>query len=88
MEVPNEQLRYGRTFGTEMGIVRWDRVAEGLGATGFYVDGADDLDATLSAARSERGPALVCVKTDRTANLSIPTAIIQRFGEVYSGPIG
>jgi acetolactate synthase-1/2/3 large subunit len=88
MEVPNEQLRYGRTFGTEMGAVRWDRVAEGLGATGFYVDGPDDLEAAISAAKSARGPALVCVKTDLIANLSIPPAVAARFGEVYNAPVG
>jgi acetolactate synthase-1/2/3 large subunit len=88
MEVPNEQLRYGRTFGTEMGTVRWDRVAEGLGASGFYVDAAGDLDATIAAARAARGPALVCAKTDRGANLSVPPAVAVRFGEVYSGPLG
>jgi acetolactate synthase I/II/III large subunit len=87
MEVPNEQLLYGRTFGTEMGTVRWDRVAEGLGATGYYVDGSDDLEAAIGAARAARGPALVCVKTDRTANMSIPPAVAKRFGEVYQGPL-
>jgi acetolactate synthase-1/2/3 large subunit len=87
MEVPNEQLRYGRTFGTEMGTVRWDRVAEGLGASGYYVERAGDLEAAVGGARAARGPALVCVKTDRAANLSIPPSIAKRFGEVYSGPV-
>jgi acetolactate synthase-1/2/3 large subunit len=86
MEVPNEQMLYGRTFGTEMGTVRWDRVAEGLGCSGFYVDSAGGLDGALAAARSAPGPALVCVKTDRSANLSIPAPIARRFGEVYQGP--
>jgi acetolactate synthase-1/2/3 large subunit len=31
MEEPNERRLWGRTFGTAMGIVRWDKVAEGLG---------------------------------------------------------
>jgi acetolactate synthase-1/2/3 large subunit len=86
MEVPNEQVLYGRTFGTEMGAVRWDRVAEGLGCAGFYVDGTSGLEGALAAARSAPGPALVCVKTDRAANLSIPAPIAKRFGEVYQGP--
>ncbi|MEN8159683.1 MAG: thiamine pyrophosphate-binding protein [Myxococcota bacterium] len=88
MEVPNEVLLYGKTFGTEMGEVRWDRVAEGLGASGFYVERIEDLEAALGGARDARGPALVCVKTDRGANLSVPPAIAKRFGEVYSGPVG
>jgi acetolactate synthase-1/2/3 large subunit len=36
MEVPNEQMRYGKTFGTEMGPIRWDKMAEGLGCAGFF----------------------------------------------------
>jgi acetolactate synthase-1/2/3 large subunit len=87
MEVPNEQLRYGRTFGTEMGAVRWDRVADGLGCAGFSVERAEDLEAALSDARATKGPAVVCVKTDRTANLAIPGAMLQRFVEVYQGPL-
>jgi len=88
MEVPNEQMLYGRTFGTEMGTVHWDRVADGLGCASFYVERADDLEAALAGARAARGPAVVCVKTDRTANLSIPPAQQQRFVEVYQGPLG
>ena len=56
MEVPNEQMRYGKTFGTEMGEVRWDKVAEGLGCAGFYVDAMNDLEPALAAARAA-GPA-------------------------------
>ena len=38
MEEPNERRLWGKTFGTEMGTVRWDKVAEGLGCKSFYVD--------------------------------------------------
>ncbi len=88
MEVPNEQMLYGRTFGTEMGPVRWDKVAEGLGCAGFFVDSMSGLEETLVAARDVAGPALVCVRTDRAANMSVPLAILHRFGEVYQGPSG
>jgi acetolactate synthase-1/2/3 large subunit len=88
MEVLNEQARYGRTFGTEMGAVRWDRVAEGLGAAGFYVDRAEDLPGALAGARKHPGPAVVCARTDRQANLALPPALLGRFVEVYQGPTG
>jgi acetolactate synthase-1/2/3 large subunit len=87
MEVLNEQMLYGRTFGTEMGEVRWDRVAEGLGCASFHVDRAEDLDAAIADARGADGPAVVCVRTDRAANLAIPPALLQRFFEVYQGPL-
>lgn len=38
MEEPNERIRYGRTFGTDMGEVRWDIVAQGLGCGHAYVE--------------------------------------------------
>lgn len=88
MEIPNEQLRYGRTFGTEMGEVRWDRVAEGLGCAGFYVERLDELGPALGRARASERPAVVCVRTSREANLSLPVSALQRFVEVYQGPLG
>ena len=88
MEEPNERLRYGRTFGTAMGEVRWDRVAEGLGCRGYYVDRLADLEPALASAKAGEGPAVVCVRTDRDANLATPQDPLVRFVEVYQGPIG
>lgn len=89
MEVPNEQMRYGRTFGTEMGPIRWDKIAEGVGCSGLFVEAMADLEPALNEARSatRTRPALICVRTDRTANMSIPPSVGQRFGEVYNGPV-
>ncbi len=86
MEVPNEQAIWGRTFGTEMGDVRWDRVAEGLGCAGFYADTMAALESALREARDADRPALICVRTDRQANMAVPPTILHRFGEVYQGP--
>jgi thiamine pyrophosphate-dependent acetolactate synthase large subunit-like protein len=70
-----------------MGTVRWDRVADGLGCAGFSVERIEDLEAALAGARATKGPAVVCVRTDRAANLAIPPALLQRFVEVYQGPL-
>jgi acetolactate synthase I/II/III large subunit len=88
MEEPNERRLYGKTFGTAMGTVRWDKVAEGLGCESFYVERLEDLEAALNRARDANGPAVVCVKTDRDANLAIPPELGLRFVEVYQGPMG
>ena len=88
MEEPNERNLYGKTFGTEMGTVRWDRVGEGLGCQGFYVDRIDELEAALRSAREGAGPAVVCIRTDRDANLAVPFELLLRFAEVYQGPMG
>jgi acetolactate synthase-1/2/3 large subunit len=88
MEEPNERMRYGRTFGTEMGTVRWDRVGEGLGCAGFAVERTEQLEPALAAAKASGGPAVVCVRTSREANLAVPAGPLLRFVEVYQGPMG
>ncbi len=88
MEEPNERMLYGRTFGTEQGTVRWDRVAEGLGCHGEYAERLEDVEPALRRAREAAGPAVVCLRTDREANLSIPLELLMRFTEVYQGPLG
>jgi acetolactate synthase-1/2/3 large subunit len=86
MEIPNEMARWGTTFGTGMGEVRWDKVAEGLGCQGEYVDSIEALPAALLRARQGSGPTLVCVRTSKEANLAVPEAGIGRFFEVDNGP--
>ncbi len=87
MEEPNERLRWGRTFGTEMGEVRWDRVGEGLGCAGAYVEDAHGLEPALARARASAGPSVVCVRTSREANAAVPGELLLRFLEVYQGPL-
>jgi acetolactate synthase-1/2/3 large subunit len=69
-----------------MGEVRWDKLAEGLGCHGEYVDSIENLPAALARAKASAGPALVCVRTSKEANLAVPDAGIARFFEVYNGP--
>jgi acetolactate synthase-1/2/3 large subunit len=88
MEEPNERMLYGRTFGTEQGTVRWDRVAEGLGCHGEYAERIEDVEPALRRAKTAPGPAVVCLRTDREANLAIPQELMLRFVEVYQGPMG
>jgi acetolactate synthase-1/2/3 large subunit len=88
MEVPNERLLFGQTFGTEMGEVRWDEVARGPGRRGHFVEKLDELQPALRAAREADAPSVVCVRTDREANLAVPPELFARFFEVYQGPQG
>lgn len=88
MEELNERLLYQRTFGTAMGDVRWDTVAEGLGCRGVYVDRLEDLAPALAVARAASGPTVVCLRTSRDANLALPPDMMTRFFEVYQGPQG
>ena len=88
MEEPNERMLYGRTFGTAMGTVRWDVVGQGLGCAGFYAERLEEVEPALEGAKSEKGPAVVCIRTDRDANLATPGDPLMRFVEVYQGPMG
>jgi acetolactate synthase-1/2/3 large subunit len=88
MEEPNERMLFGRTFGTEMGDIRWDVVAEGLGCRGEFVEKLEDVEPALERAKASAGPAVVCLRTSREANLSTPMDPLRRFGEVYQGPMG
>jgi acetolactate synthase I/II/III large subunit len=88
MEEPNERMLYGRTFGTSQGTVRWDRVGEGLGCHGEYAEKIEDVEPALRRAQAAKGPAVVCLRTDREANLSLPMELMLRFAEVYQGPMG
>jgi acetolactate synthase I/II/III large subunit len=86
MEVPNEMARWGKTFGTSMGKIRWDTVAQGLGAHGEYIESMADLEPALARAKVHNGPALLCVRTSLAANLAMAPSIGGRFFEVYFGP--
>jgi acetolactate synthase-1/2/3 large subunit len=88
MEEPNERMTWGRTFGTHQGAVRWDVVAQGLGCEGFYVESRDQLVPALERAKATEGPAVVCLRTSREANLAMPPGPLLRFVEVYQGPMG
>src|SRR5437773_1776100 len=87
MEVPNEQMLYGRTFGTEMGTVRWDVVARGLGCEGLYAASLGEVEAALANAREVAWPVVSSVRTDRTADLGVAPEAGMRFAEVYQGPM-
>ena len=52
----------------------------------WYVEKIEDLAAALAGARASQGPAVVCIRTDRDANLLIPQEMFGRFFEVYQGP--
>jgi acetolactate synthase-1/2/3 large subunit len=87
MEEPNELALYQRTFGCEQGETRWDRVAEGLGCHGEYVDRLDQLVPALERSRESARPAVICLRTDRDANRAIPPGMAARWKEIQAGPL-
>jgi acetolactate synthase-1/2/3 large subunit len=72
-------------IGCDQPPIRWDRLAEGIGCHGEYVDRVEDLEAAVIRAKESDLPAVVCVKTDKQENLLPP--FLNEFSEVYMGPM-
>jgi len=62
-------------------------VARGLGCEGFYAESLAEVEAALAKARAVAGPVVICVRTDRAANLGVAPEAGLRFAEVYQGPM-
>ena len=89
MEEPNERMRYGRTFGTAMGDGALGQGRRGSRLRRRLRRARSTSSRPRSSARaSRRRPTVVCVKTDRDANLAVPEELGLRFVEVYQGPLG
>ena len=61
-----QELCYGseRVFGSELGIVHYEKMAEALGAYGEWVEKDADLQAALKRALNTNKPACINVQTD------------------------
>jgi acetolactate synthase-1/2/3 large subunit len=64
-----EQLKYGRTSGIQLGYYDLVRFAEAFGATGMRVHREMDLPQVLAAALATPGPVLVDVPVDYSHNI-------------------
>jgi acetolactate synthase I/II/III large subunit len=75
MVAAQEELKYGRHSGTDLGPVDVVRYAEAFGANGFQVTEADDLKTTLRNAFEIPGPVLIGVNVDYTKNAQLFEAV-------------
>ena len=66
-----------------MAPTRWDQIGAAVGCHAEFVDRPDQLVPALERARADERPSVVCVKTNREANLIPPGA--EAFAEVYTG---
>jgi len=64
----SQELRMGEAIpnGTWIGDVRYEKAADALGVTGYYLENADDLKATMEKAFATGKPAVINVMTDTT----------------------
>ena len=63
------------------------QMARGLGCEGLYAESLAEVESALAKARDVAGPVVICVRTDRTANLGVAPEAGMRFAEVYQGPM-
>ena len=68
--------------GEDLGLER------NVGCQGFYAESREELAPALEQARDADGPAALCLRTSREANLATPMDPVMRFIEVYQGPLG
>lgn len=71
---------------TDLGEIRYDLMAESMGARGFRVSDAEGLRAALKEARDCGGPAVVHVDVDRIAHKFAPSLLT--FKEMHQEPAG
>jgi acetolactate synthase-1/2/3 large subunit len=71
MVAVQEELKYGRHSGTDLGPVDFVKYAEAFGATGIQVSGPDDLASALSRAFDTPGPVLLSVNVDYSKNAEL-----------------
>jgi len=58
---------YGRTIATDLPEIRYDRIAQELGARGLHVDDPAKLDTAVDELVSTDGPAVLNVAMQRDA---------------------
>ncbi len=75
-----------KVVGCQQHPIRWDKVAEGIGCYGALVTKPADLISEIKKAKESELPAVVCIKTDKQANLIPPGA--EQLTEVYTGVEG
>lgn len=71
MVAAQEQMKYGRTSGVDLGPVDLLPFAESFGARGLRVESADDLLPILREAQTYDGPVLVDVPIDYSENAGL-----------------
>ncbi|MBY5162410.1 thiamine pyrophosphate-binding protein [Salsipaludibacter albus] len=82
----NESLPEEEFVGTDFSPVRYDRLAEAMGADGFFVDHSRDLLPALREAAALDGPSVVHVQVDRVEHLWAPE--LRTFKRMHEEPGG
>lgn len=82
MEVIHMQKVAGTNIGVELGPVRYDQVAKGLGCHGEYVESSSDLRGALERALATDLPAVVHVAVDPEENTNPPG--LDDFASMYA----
>lgn len=73
-----EEAKYGRASGVELGGVDFVKFAEAFGARGFRVKKADDLETVMKAALAHKGVSTVDIPIDYSQVSSLMANIISR----------
>ncbi len=69
---------------SDFGEIKWDKMAESMGAIGFRVDNVKDLDSALAKCAATPGCKVVHVDVDRTKHMWAPG--LQAFKKMHNEP--
>jgi len=72
-----EQLKYNRGSGVELGYIDLVKFAESFGAKGFRVNNSDELKSIMQKALSVKGPVLIEVPIDYSQNQELFLHVIK-----------
>ena len=72
-----EELKYGKSAGVNLGSVDFVKYAESFGATGLRVEKAQDLEKVLDQAFATEGPVVVDIPVDYSDNKELGKQILE-----------
>lgn len=74
-----EEAKYGRNSGVNIGSVDFAKYAESFGAKGIHVDKAEELEAALKTAFSTEGPTVIDIPVDYSDNIKLLSTLLDDY---------
>ena len=72
-----EEMKYGRSSGIQLGGVDFAKYAEAFGAKGFRMNDANEIEAVMEAALAHKGVSLVDVRIDYSQAKGLADGLIK-----------
>ncbi|WP_300561375.1 acetolactate synthase AlsS [Companilactobacillus sp.] len=74
-----EEAKYGRNSGVDIGSVDFAKYAESFGATGIHINKADELEGALKMAFAKQGPTVIDIPVDYSDNIKLLSTLLDDY---------